>query len=788
MRKIILAGLAAWMLAAGPADHRKSYPPVRVPVLPGVRRFATASQKKSARPLVKDLGGDWLFAADLTTEANHGASNYATALGNGRLSVEISPWAELTVLRWPSPIWADQLRYFTVAKTTADGKGKRARMQDDAPSADWKKYGRPYEPCPGLGSAGGFLLASGEVVWTGDPSWISSRAFSPEDSTVLVTTLTRPGTEVAVTDWLDPEQDLMVRRFSIQGGARRFFYHATFAPLATAPGEIPPADPPDAGFAAYFLPSEQVVVHFQPKVKDAGRLAPLSNSALTAKQLDAAFPEGGVFVAWGLAEPAGGFQVGADRCERPAAANAPAGGFEDAGDGKLSGSAGFAGPVDAALSADLGGGAGEVAVIIAAADSASKASALVSEARAQGMAALQAKAVSNWQAVSAKIYLPAAADPATTRVIRRSVLNLIQGQDRDSGGIVASISRQPKYDYDWPRDGSFFDLTLDLAGFPEAVTRHHAFYARTQYTITHSFSLIWLFNYRSPWFNPAGHWPPNLSSNGKSKMPFQMNPFEIDETGLLLWDFWRHERVLPEGERAAYIRKMRPVLESAVAATLRWVDVKKGWTKPAIEDDHFPPDATLHGVASVLTGLAAACDAGPHWGVAPEETKKWCAAAAALREGALARIADPQVLENAGWRGQAWSLWPAPLFQNYTEPGAAAIKARLAKKIEEKLAQNTPGFAYLGEEIFTLALADRKQGEYRELLEQALKFLTQKVPFPGTDCYGEATLWVDVNGEKFAQQRTSIPHLWNGVTVYLAAMAVYEPERFASMRPPAPGE
>jgi hypothetical protein len=126
------------------------------------------------------------------------------------------------------------------------------------------------------------------------------------------------------------------------------------------------------------------------------------------------------------------------------------------------------------------------------------------------------------------------------------------------------------------------------------------------------------------------------------------------------------------------------------------------------------------------------------------------------------------------------------LFESYAEPGARAIKERLARKIEEKLRRNTPGFAYLGEEVFTLALADQKQGEYRDLLEKALKFLTREVAFPGTDCYGEVSVWVDVNGQKFAQQRTSIPHLWNGATVYLSALSLYAPESFQVMRPPVP--
>lgn len=780
---LLLLGLVVFAEAIA---AEQKYPPVRAPMIPGVRAISRADRKRRARPVLKEVGGDWLFAADLCSEMGNGASNYAAALGNGRLSVALSPWADLVVFRWPSPIDSDHLRYFTFANTGSPSRWKPVRMQNNAPSPDWKKYGHPFEPCPELGSRAGLLLSSGEIVWLGDPSWTSSRAFVPEDSTALVTTLTRPSAVVEVTDWVLPDQDLMVRRFRLPAAAQRFFYHTTFAPVLSDTAEVTAIDPPDAGFAAFFLPAEQVMLHFQPRVKSAERLAGLPPASLTPAQIDAAFPEAGVFVAWGLAESVSGFQVGADPCRRTAPADAPLSGRKDAADGTLSGNSGWVGFVDAALAAEVTGAETEVSVLMAAADSAAGAVAMIQQARAQGVPSLLFRAVSHWQAVSQRIQLPAGADGITRRVARRSVLNLLQGQDQESGAIVASISRQPRYNYDWPRDGSFFDLTLDLAGFPEAVTRHHAFYARTQYTRERAFAIAWLVNYRSPWFRPAGHWPPNLDTTGKSRMDFLTNPFEIDETALLIWDFWRHERLLPETEHAEYIRRMQPTLERAVDALLEWVDWKKAWTKPAIEDDSFPPEATLHGVASVATALAAACDAAPRWGIAPEKSRRWCEAASLLCRGARARLTDPEVLEHSGWRGLAWSLWPAPFFTDYQEPAAAVIKERLARRIEAKLKRDTAGFAYLGEEVFTLALADQAQGEYRALLERALVFLTHEVAFPGTDCYGEVTVWVDLNGEKFAQQRTSIPHLWNGVTVYLSALALYEPERFEMMRPPVP--
>jgi len=87
-----------------------------------------------------------------------------------------------------------------------------------------------------------------------------------------------------------------------------------------------------------------------------------------------------------------------------------------------------------------------------------------------------------------------------------------------------------------------------------------------------------------------------------------------------------------------------------------------------------------------------------------------------------------------------------------------------------------------------LGAAESGRSRYKDLLERGLAMLTHEVPFKGTDCYGEVTLWAEVpdSPEKVAQQMTSIPHIWTGVTAYLAAVALYEPERLAGMRPPLP--
>lgn len=758
---------------------------VRVPVIPGLRWLYNKAMTNLVAPHLKDDRGDKLLATDMAAESFTGASNYATALSNGRLFIEVSPWAELTVFRWPNPTYSDHLRYFTFSNGVTLGKGKPVRMGDEAPCRDWKRYGRPVEPCPGLGSAGGVRLNSGQAVWTSDPVWTSSRNFFPQDSTILITRLESAKALMEVKDFIHPRYDMMVRSFKIEGQVGKFFYHSTFAPFLAGPGQYVKEDPSRAGFAALYLSGHDALVHFQPRKKNEPQFKAILREGITASDLDRAYPEGGVFVAWAFIEGSDGYQVGADLCRRRGQVKGPLSGKDDASDGELSQNQVHIGLVDAALSRSLDSGSHSiVTVVISVSDSASSAVELIERARVEGAHTLESETIEHWKATSQRIYLPQKADTVTARVARRSVLNLIQGQDKEGGCIVASVSRQPPYHFDWPRDGAFFDLALDLAGFPELVTRHHKFYQRTQYRRNKALSPIRLVNFQLPFYKPAGHWPANMAADGSlGSIPYT---FEIDETALMAWNIWRHERELPADQREQYIAEMKITLELCTDALLDYVDLDKGWTRPAVEDDNFPPDATLHGVSSVLTGLTAACDAGSRWGIDLEKTRRWGEATVILGQGLRARITDPEIREQAGLRGLAWSLWPAPVFENYDEPGARAIKEEIAKRIQEKVNKQTPGFAYLGEELFILALADSERGEYKGLLEKGLRFLTSEVPFPGTDCYGEVTVWVDVGGENLAQQRTSIPHIWNGISVYIAAIAFCEPERFELMRPPVP--
>lgn len=626
---------------------------------------------------------DPLLKADLSAETYTGATNAAAALGNGRLTVGISPWGELTYFRWPRPSFYDHLRYFTFANlqnvvgllSSIIRRPRAVRMGEDAPSRDFQRHGRPYEPCPKLGSRAGLMIGPGIVSWMGESTWSADRSYITDTSPVLETRLIQRSAELKVQDWVDPDLDLMVRDFKTGPNAGLFFYHGTFQPSTTHPTSrhifhsILP-DPKDSGFAAVYLPDDDLVVHFRPSNSPRSEEV---HSALEDKcsheVLDTTFPEGGVFLAWGFTEESDSVQVGADRAGRRIKADAPIGGRDDAQDGQLEGSTAFVGPVDASLSREISSDGDRVTVLISVAKTAGEAVDIVREARERGPEDLRDRVEEWWQQISDKIYTPAEADRVTARVIRRSLMNLFIGQDKESGAIVASPARQPPYHFDWPRDGAFFDLALDLAGFPETVDRHLKFYAETQRRGRIDANPLWVLGFRSPLYRPKGHWYSNITSDGEPGT-VRVIPVEIDETALVVWDLWRHEKFVPKERREEYRLTFRPTLERATDALVEYVDVDKGWVRKAFEDDNWKPTATLHGATSVLTGLCSAVDAGERWNVRGMKVISWRKAARSLRMGTLQSIVSGRVLDDPGWRGLSWSIWPAPLFDLPQDPRA----------------------------------------------------------------------------------------------------------------------
>ena len=734
---------------------------------------------------------DPLLKADFSSETGAGGTNAATGIGNGRLTVGISPWSELIYFRWPTPSFYDHLRYLTVHYgTIASLRPKDMRWGKNSQSLDWRRYGRPYEVYPGMGARGGLYFKDNSLSWFGDESWTSERRYEPDWSPVLCTTLSREDARAKICQWVDWDEDLLVQEFKIDSGsAQKFFYYGTFDPYNDYDSYSGYLDTRKAGFATLYLPDQAIIISFMPDQKDKKRIEQKLGMKFSPKIIDEIFPEGGQFIAMGLLDNPDGYQIGADRKGRRVPGSAPLAASEDAKKGKLSGSGYFLGQADSGLEKSISEKDNHVVVLLSAARSAAGAAAIIERARASGVDQLRRRAVSAWKPMADAVDISAKASDTEKRVARRSILNLFAGRDKKSGAIIASPSHQPNYHSDWPRDGSFFDLALDLAGFNDVVTSHLDFYRRFQRKELIDTSIVWILGLKPLIYSPLGHWYSNMATDG-SPGDMKILPIEIDETALLLWDLWRHEQFVPESERPAYEKKYLEMLTLAADATADYVNTRTGWTNRVFEDDNAPPTATLHGAASVLAGLSAAVDAGKRWGADPEKVERWRVAAVALRKGMLKRATDEKTIKKSGWRGIQWTLFPAPVFESFDDPAAQKLITRLAKNVEESASKKRAGFAYLGEQVFILAVVTAKHPEYKPLISQAVKVLTSEVPMPGSDCFGEVTIWIDMPGEgkegKVAQQRTSIPHLWTGVTSYLSVEALYRPERFLSQVPPIP--
>lgn len=737
---------------------------------------------------------DQLIVADLLSETIGGGTNAVCALGNNSLTVGISPWGEVTYLRWPTPSYYDHLRYVTKSKPLFIGilNVSDVRYGNDAPCEDWKKYGRPYEKYPGTGSRAGLYAASSGMLWLDDPVWNSSREYVPRWSQMLKTTLSAnennplPSVSMDIEQWIMPDRDLLVQQYSIHDETiESLFYHATYAPWETNQNTIHNPDSKKAGFAAVYCHEEDVMVWFYPRPADRKKVRGGLPGVRSCGDLDRLCPGGGIFIVMGAGSKIEQYQVGADRAGRWTSWTSPEGGRSDAGDGSLRGRPFYVGHVDAAVKTGIAKGEAGAVLYTSIAGSAKDAVRIIVDARKTGVEGLRDQAMTTWKQRYDEIFIPGMAGESEQQVGKRAVINLLNGRDEKTGAMIASPARQPCYACDWPRDGAFYDMALDLAGYGEMVDRHLDFYRRTQRKNRCAFHYTWLASLRLPFYNPRGHWFANMNTDGTPGF-FKIIPLEIDETSLMVWDLWRHYLYVPENARDNFSEAYREMLIMAMEAIMPYVDLKKGWTRKIMEDDDQMVKATLHGASAVLTALASGADLAQKWQLGREYRERWGRAALALREGMRERIRDPRVLDSAGWRGIQWSLFPSPLFDHFHDPLCTPFIERLEENMKQKAIKQQGGVGYLGEQLFIFALATRAMPEYREYVRQVLSVLVNDVPVEGTDCYGELGLWVTMNGKRFIQNRTSIPHIWNGVTAYLAVLAVYQPELLQPLVPPVP--
>lgn len=770
----------------------------------------------AADELRDNLVGEWTF----------GVSNTNAVAGHGRLTAAFAEDGELTVLAWPGPSGPSQVQYIGMNGEDArslphmgaqDGMGARIGLVVDGQLA-WLRdfphaqaYSQPDAPVPvttytlpGLTVTVTDVVLPDRDVLSRNVKVVRSGAQSVQIAVYenLSPTLSEIP-QLPIADWALPARNDFVAAWDADAQAVLHFHPGDRAVAKTLDDVLNPAADPDYGPADALMQSASPI------------------SAPFIAQLDAAYPAG--VAAYVTTEPAPAqFQVGSDatpycdqvaqmianiealpsrhpglelpwtssaellRCADPLPGLRqrrgwtwmPRDALADLQSGTLSGSQFAAGQTNSALiSAPLAfeGDTATGAVLFALGPTRAAALDALKGAEIESAGARQAAAEQAAHEALAGAALP---DPALGDAVRavalRALVNIYVAREASTGAIVASISRQPPYHLDWPRDGAFLDAALDVAGLHGWVTQRLAWYeglARAAPTqgnplLTPSVPIDPATGTQQ---FPAGVWEMNYFGDGAAGGPIR---FEIDNTALHLWSISAH---------AAYAdtAALWPSTKAAAQVLAGW-RAKTGLPAPANEDDHADLTSTLHGAVATYAGLVAAERLARKQRDAIEGTLR--SRAEELRTAILANYYDPATglfratrdTPGAAIGGPAaWLVWPGRLL----DPADARVERQLGAEIAKVLSAlrgETAGAGYVGKVVVAAALYGKTSRDgAREAVQRLAAMAT-----PGTDHFGEIFLTQTGAGGPTFVQAVSPPHVWEGGLFYLSAMALSQPKLF----------
>ena len=556
------------------------------------------------------------------------------------------------------------------------------------------------------------------------------------------------------------------------------FLFEYLSPCLTQTRFLPTADWADDSqndFAVVYHPTLDALIHFLPSDADVSKrdqlLNNLSDPAMIDTNLKSFSP--GVYIAIGADRATSGHQCGSTQYDPTH--QLPLEAFYDASYGFISGSSGSGGPSDGLLAFPLDHSKSqeEITIYWAVAETYEKARNLLEYARSVTAGAHLSATENWWKDWIKDMRLPATDNPDQIALSKRAMMTVRTGADRASGAIVASVSTQPPYAEDWPRDGALNNYALDVAGFHDMVTQHNLFYARVQRKVdgADTFGL-------GP-ISPAGTWAMNYYGSG---VPGGILDFESDLNALGLWTLWTHARFLTDAtERKDYLDEVYPAIRLAAEALRNCRDAQTGLQCPSYEVDFTAPIQGLGGAVTVYMALNSAADASEEMGQDSDLRKGWRDRAGELKEAILNNFWDPneQAFQGFDNFGLSWLIWPAKLLPP-DDPRIKSHARYLMNRITPVIRKEVAGGGY--DSLATLALSTiwTKPGPDRDALKEAIDVLTLEVPTPGTRHYGEVYVIDDFNGdgEKEFQNRVAIPDLWEASSNYLSLMAFYNPEEF----------
>lgn len=700
---------------------------------------------------LQDPGNPVCIKVGEGTPEVYGPTDIGATLANSRLQVAENAEGTLSVFRWPTRSFYEQLKYMTIDR-------------------DLPRLGL----APNEGAFSGLALklrgGTDRFVWLRELR--SSQRYMFGDSDTVQTTYRSPelGLRLIITDVIAPGRDVLMRRHTLLLTAgtpvrtARLIAFANFNPTASKRPVFPTEDwceeVSGTDRARYRADADAIVYS----------ISELDTSTLESSS---------AAVAIGADVRSDGHQIGADRyAPHPGAGTGPQSAYDDAADGELSGADRHgAGEVDAALSLPFRRGG--VTVVFAAGSDANDAVRRLQRARhLEPATAIRAQRRS-YRRWIAEAPLPAGAPDAVTRLAKRALVSLRQaielraGRDRDKVAIVASLATQSPYFLDWIRDGAFFNEALDLIGHHGLVRRHNLFYAEVQKKEGEGAPPGSPLHFcEGP--TPAGNWFMTNYVDGGDAGIFS---WEIDEAAFGLWTLWRHYEWLERRDRdgRAYLDRIYPALRRTAEFLVAFRDPATGLPPGTACEDDNPPrpgQPTMHSAGPVLLAMRSAERAALALGRDSD------AARYAARRAELDQAIDSAYDAGDGaWTDDygdgGWAVWPVrvkPFGHPRTRAQAELIWQRVKPSFQAPGGSRRRG-QYEAKALHALAHFYRRVDPARlERVKRGLRWIAEvQASYQDTGILGET--WRVDRGSVISV--VSQPHVWAQVLFYLAAIKAY---------------
>lgn len=688
------------------------------------------------------------------------------AVGDGRLTAQVSLEGTLICMRWPNATFYEHVKYKTDFWRTDPATNGFLKPHFGAGAND--------------GMFAGVRYSSGATVET---RWLRDAevgfAYAGDRSNRLVATYTfESGLVVEEQTFNVPNLPFLVRSYAIRAvpvGASEFHILAFANPaLRNEHGKYAPnGDYEHDGekrWATFALADRDAIVTALPGTVpgyDGPKALEGADAVGVAAYFDAqsAAWSSGVFLAQGASAKLAAYQVGTDAS---LSSGGPQDAFDDAADGYLSNNAVVTEYETTALLIPAALGS-TVAWYAAFASTAAESLAALESARAKPPAHWAKESDAWWAAKLASANLPSEAK--AKRYSLRTLISMLTGMDPDSGAIVASTSCQPPYNVDWPRDGAFFQFALEIAGLHEEAAKHARFYPKTQYTKPGTGLLPSLAG-----VDLVGRFPMNAFADGIPGGPID---FEIDNTGFALWSYRVHAGFLSQtdpGAALAYLDEMKSSIKLAADLLVRCEDKSTGLQCYANEDDHPEFTQSLHGAITTWLGLKSAAEMFEAIG---EQTD-----AATYRrrmqvlEAAIREHYDPSKGADLDAGQLAWSYWPAGFWTADDDATNGFASAGMMEKVRKQLLdEGTRGTQYMQKATISLQLPPLRDATTTRFAAEAHAKWLNALARQDTLHLAEFTNYYDLDGDGTKEwiNQIATPHIWAQTLVYLSLMAADDP-------------